>query len=84
MHGRRINVHYTVNRIHTVAYNSACMQTYLIKAANSMQLVLHVLANQSDPGPLTQHSLESKRKQSASAAEPSLEHKVSTDACLHS
>ena len=52
------------------------MHAYL-KAANSMQLVLHVLASQSDPGPLMQ------RKQSASAAEPSLEHKVSTDAHLH-
>lgn len=58
------------------------MHTYPIKAANSpclsMQLVVHVLASQSDPGPLMQ------RKQSASAAEPSLEHKVSTDARLHS
>ena len=53
------------------------MHAYL-KAANSMQLVVHVLASQSDPGPLMQ------RKQSASAAEPSLEHKVSTDARLHS
>ena len=60
---------------------NACMHAYVSETVNSVasstQLVFPVLASQSDPGPL-QHSLKSKQKQSASAAESSLESTVCT------
>ena len=74
-----------------VNWTANANKTYEIEVVNSVtsstQLVFPVLASQSDPGPLKQHSLESKQKQSALAAESSLESSVYmhvyVSACMH-
>ena len=73
--GECLSIHCNCNNYNSLVH---ALKVLCNSITSSTQLVLHVLASRSDPGPLGRHNLKSKQKQSAWEAESSSESTVGT------